>query len=191
MRLLLWRITVLLFMLVACSPNPDDFTVAYRGSLHQIMRNGDLAVVVALDSLAERRHLYGLGAMAELQGEIILWNGQPIVTSVIDNHFVTSNNFNHKAALLVYAQVPRWREIEIPVDVKDSADLEEFIGKTAKSHDNIVAMPLPFLLQGQVRDVQWHIVNWTPGDTVHTHEKHTMSGLHGRLEDQAVEIVGF
>lgn len=129
--------------------------------------------------------------MEGLQGEIILWNSQPFVTSVSDERFATSNSFDHKAALLVYAQVPRWREVEIPADVKDSADLEEFTGKTSRLYDNPVTMPLPFLLKGQVRDLQWHVIDWAPGDTVHTHQKHTTSVLHGQLEDQAIEIVGF
>ncbi|MEK7729863.1 MAG: decarboxylase, partial [candidate division KSB1 bacterium] len=64
------------------------------------------------------------------------------------------------------------------------------IAQTAKQRGLQRDAPFPFLLRGAIT-VAWHVVDWAEGDTVHTHAKHRASGLHGRLEQQAVEILGF
>lgn len=35
------------------------------------------------------------------------------------------------------------------------------------------------------------MIDWPEGDTIHTHEKHQESGLHGTITSEEVEILGF
>jgi hypothetical protein len=51
-----------------------DFpTVESRGSLHAMMMQNDVDAKVRLDTLQQREHMYGLGAVENLEGEIFVW----------------------------------------------------------------------------------------------------------------------
>jgi acetolactate decarboxylase len=174
----------------SCKAPAPTYHVQHRGALSTIMHEGDLRAVIALDSLKHLPNLYALGAMENLKGEILIYDGEAIVASVQDNTVHVTRDFEHKAALLVYAQVARWREIKIPEGVQSMKALESFIAQSAKQRGLKQDAPFPFLLRGAI-NVDWHVVDWAEGDAVHTHAKHKASGLHGKLEQQPVEILGF
>ncbi|MBT8221506.1 MAG: acetolactate decarboxylase, partial [Bacteroidia bacterium] len=70
-------------------------------------------------------------------------------------------------------------------------DLEDFIEAKAKENQIDVNLPFPFLLEGTVTKLDWHVINWPRGDMDHSHEKHIQSGLNGRIENQNVSVLGF
>ncbi len=155
------------------------------------MRAGDISAKVNLDTLKDLPHVYALGAMAELKGEIQIFEGQVVNTSVQTGHLSIDSTFNGMATLLVWAEVPRWKEHTIPPQIKSRQQLEQFIKETAKAQGMDTATPFPFLLEGTVDSLDWHIINWPEGDMEHSHEKHITSGLHGVLHQIPVEILGF
>ena len=64
---------LLLAGLFSCStPSPEDtsFEVAFKGALKNIMHKGDLSANISLSELADIDHLYALGAVENLKGEI-------------------------------------------------------------------------------------------------------------------------
>ena len=100
------------------------------------------------------------------------------------------DSYTIKAALFVYAEVEKWDEFTID-DITTKEDLEKRIFETAKSSGINVNEPFPFLLEGKVATLDWHVIDWKEGDTVHNHKKHKESGLNGSLKQVDVEIIGF
>ncbi|MCB0638462.1 MAG: hypothetical protein KDC54_17655 [Lewinella sp.] len=187
------RLVVLLLLLAACrsSPDPVSVIVECRGAMRNFMVDHDISAKASLDTFANRRHLYALGAMEDLKGEIQVFDGEPYLSRVFNGSLAFNGNFAGKAALLVYAEVPAWESFPVPGEVVSQAGLEAFIATTGRQHGLDPAAAFPFLLEGQAASVDWHVIDWPAGDTEHTHEKHRTSGLYGTLTDEPVEVLGF
>lgn len=156
-----------------------------------MMQKGDVSAKADLQELADLPHLYALGAVENLKGEIQVFDGQPFITSVENGKATLDNSFDKKAALLVWAQVDKWADFPVPNGIRSFEQLEAYIKKTADENGVDADAPFPFLLNGTARSLDWHIINWKDGDTEHSHEKHVKSGLHGTLENIPVNILGF
>ena len=152
--------------------------------------SGTIQPVISLDSLKSKQNLYALGAAGNLTGEIQIFNGKPSNSFVTDESVQIKSTYHLDAALLVYAEVKNWDSFEIE-NSKNKDDLEEEIFKIAKNSGINTDAPFPFLLEGTVASLDWHIINWKAGDTIHTPKKHKESGLNGRLMNQKVQIIGF
>ena len=177
--------------LLCCREVSSPVAVHYRGALRNFMHEQDLRAKVDLDTLQGRPNLYALGAREDLQGEILIWGGQPLVSLVRDSQLVIDTSWAHRASLLVWSQVDRWEVMEIPSEVETYAALEDYIAGRIKYFGFTADSPLPFRLWGRAAALDWHVIDWPPADSVHTHEKHRTSGPHGRLENEEVEVLGF
>jgi len=108
---------------------------------------------------------------------------------VVDSSLQIKDTYHLKAALLVYAEVEAWTEFII--ENATNVNLEKTIFEIAKTNGVHIDKPFPFLLQGTVESLDWHVIKWIDGDTIHTHKKHKAAGLNGRLTNRKVDILGF
>ncbi len=180
--------------LVSCGQTLTEntpFKVEYAGSLKGMMHENDIAAHIDLKEFKESSHVYGLGAMENLKGEILILNGIPFIASVNEQQLMISNSFDHKATLFVYTTVENWLSIPVPGTIKTYAELEVFTQEKASENNIDTNEPFPFLLEGVTESLDWHVIDWKDGDTVHSHEKHVNSGLNGTLINPAVKILGF
>ena len=168
-----------------------NFKVGYNGALKNMMHKGDISSKVELKDFENIEHFYALGATENLKGEIQIFDGKPVITSVVDGKLAFDNSFNKKATLLVYASVDRWKSFKIQESIVTYKELELFINQTAIDNQIKVDEPYPFLMEGKPKYIDWHVINWKDGDTEHSHEKHINSGLNGRLNNKQVEMLGF
>lgn len=179
---------ILLLVGVSCQSNNKNTTVKHAGALKTIM-SGNIQAKLSLDSLRKKKHLYALGAVENLKGEIQIFNGEPSNSFVVDGNIHLDDSYITKASLLVYAEVEGWDEFIIDGGTKE--ELEKSIFEIAKSNGLNTDQPFPFLLDGQVTTLSWHVIDWEEVDTVHSHEKHKESGLSGNLTNEEVLIIGF
>ncbi|NNL16052.1 MAG: decarboxylase [Flavobacteriaceae bacterium] len=188
-------IIVLGIMVIAFSSCGDrgeksaSVVVKHVGALKTIM-SGNIKPVISLDTLSKKRHLYALGAVDNLKGEIQIFDSKPSNSFVVDSSLQIKDSYNLKASLLVYAEIEEWEAIHIE-DSKTKNDLETQIFKIAKRQGIDIEKPFPFLLEGAIASLDWHVINWKDGDTIHNHKKHKESGLNGTLKDRQVLILGF
>ncbi len=179
---------------ISCqSPNKDSdsFKVEHKGALKNFMMKGDVSAKAALSDLKEIKHLYALGAIENLKGEIQIFDSEPFISSVGKNSLKFDKTFTKKAALLVYASVENWESIPIPNNIKSYEQLESFVEKTADEKGINTEEPFPFLLEGLMGSFDWHVINWKDRDTIHTHKKHKTSGMYGTINSRDVEMLGF
>ena len=165
--------------------------VEHVGALKNIMHKNDISPQIELKELAIMKNLYALGAVGNLKGEIIILDSKPHVTSVKNNAVLMNHSFDNSASLLVYSQVEQWQETTIPAAISSYEELEPFIETIATDYGVDASMPFPFLLKGQVDELDWHVIDWKKGDTVHTHEKHKKAGAYGTIKNENVVILGF
>ena len=184
--------TILVLLFSSCQNADKKATateVKYSGALKTIM-TGSIQSVINLDSLSAKKQLYALGAVENLEGEIQIFDSKPSNSFVVDSTLKIIDSYQLKAALLVYAEVEEWDSYEIS-NITTKSDLEEKIFETAKSKGINIEKPFPFLLEGTISSLDWHVINWKQGDTIHNHKKHKEAGLNGILRNTGVEILGF
>lgn len=168
-----------------------SFEVEYAGALKNFMHKGDVSAKVALSEYAQIEHLYALGAVENLKGEIQIFDGHPVNSYVEDGTMKFDSSYGKKAALFVGATVEEWGVFQIPDEIVTKEAFENFVAKTASENGIDVSQPFPFLMEGVVKEASWHVINWKDGDMEHSHEKHIASGLNGTVVDTAIEMLGF
>jgi acetolactate decarboxylase len=196
-----WTLGAIALLLASCSQpaelQPFDaktspgFTVEWAGALKNMMHMGDLSAKANLTDLIDIEHLYALGAVSNLKGEILIMDSDVMNASVVDDALVMDNSYDKEACLLVHASVANWVSVMVPDDVVSKDQLEAFVRSSASANDIDTNAPFPFLLSGHMPSMDWHVINWPEGDDDHSHEKHVASGLHGTIENADAEILGF
>lgn len=179
-------------LLFSCQTNQVKYKeVSHNGALMNLM-SGNLKASASLDSVQTLPHLYALGALENLKGEIQIFDGTSYVSKKdVFDQVKIEPTFDHKASLLVYAQVPEWSNA-IPLnEFTIDSQLEKQIKTAALANGIDVEKPFPFLIKGKPSLLSWHVINWKDGDKVHTHKKHQESGPHGTFGNEEVEIIGF
>lgn len=181
------------FLLVSCIKKGEKkaFNVEYHGALKEIMHKGDITAKVNLLDLKKKEHVYAIGALENLKGEIQIFDGKLYNSKVLNNELFISNSFNDNATLLVQAEVEQWVSIPIPENIHKYSELESFIQETVDSDKFSFNGPFPFLVEGVFNSVDWHVINWKEGDLEHSHEKHISSGVNGIKRDVDAIMLGF
>lgn len=190
------QIHLLFFLLVAlyaCQTENQQSIIPVEaiGTLRQIMHEGDISAKVDLETLTNRPYLYGLGAAENLKGEILIWKGEAYLTTVAGSGLATYDGFRKKASLLVYSEVEKWDSIVLPATISELNDLENFVIESATKANIDTTVAFPFLIKGQPATLNWHVIDWDPNDTVHTHEKHKKSGMRSGWKNMPTEVLGF
>lgn len=178
-------------LLFSCNKTIEKNTVFYNGALKNFMHKGDISAKIDLKDIDSIPHLYALGAVENLKGEIIIMDGQPVISKDVNDQLILDRSFEHKASLLVYAGVENWDSVDIPVKITTMEELEHFVEKNARENGINTDEPFPFMVEGKVTSVDWHVIDWDVNDNVHTHEKHKNSGLSGTISNVDVTILGF
>lgn len=189
----LFGIVVMLLVISCQSPKKEKepYTVGFKGALKTIMKDGDLSAKTELVDFKDHKHLYALGSLENLKGEIQIFDSKPYITKVGKNRINIDKTYTKKAAFLVYATVEDWETITIPSEVRTYEEVEAFIKNKALEKGFDIARPFPFLLEGYAAQFRWHVINWRDGDTNHTHKKHKSTGMYGTMKDKEVQILGF
>jgi len=171
------------------SADDKGYRVRWVGEQRLVVREGDLSGRIDLETLSKLPHLYAVGPVEGLKGEVTIFDGLPFITHVDNKNVAVDRSFRHKACFLVYAQVDRWQQVLVPESVKTASELEQFVWRAAFERLD-VSKPFPFLVKGKPARVQFHVVNKTD-DLPHNPEQHEKVKIRFELKDRSVEIVGF
>jgi acetolactate decarboxylase len=155
-RLLIYFIFYCLFL--PETNGQGGMKVNSAGAMMKI-RQGDLSAAVLLDTLPQE-HLFAIGPVENLQGEILVWDGKPFKAAMMPDRkqpFVEKAPANLKAIFLVYANVPAWDTVIIREPVPDMATLEKLVGQYAHQQGIDTSLAFPFLLFGKIAKGLGHI----------------------------------
>jgi acetolactate decarboxylase len=163
----------------------------FVGAQRETIMNGKLAAAFDLKTLAERPHLYGVGPIEQLRGEVTIADSRPALARVgPDGAVEVTQSFDAGAPFLVWAEVPRWVERPIRAEIRSYEDLERFVPQAAAAAGLDADQPLPFLVAGREDLIEFHILNRI-GDTPHNMDTHKKIQVRFELERVEATIVGF
>ncbi len=172
----------------------NPFNVSAHGNFKRMMHAGDASGKIALASISRSVGTYGVGALADLKGEILVWDGRVLITLGGESGSASTQPLrgDDQAALLVFAQVKTWEQAQVPNHMTQK-EFERFVIDSARSKGIDTKRPFPFLVMGEITDYVWHVVTGEAkrhgGDT-QGHQGHasnrTFSGVGTRAK-----LVGF
>ncbi len=163
-------------------------TVQVVGAMKNVMWKGELAGTINLDTIKDKKGLYGIGPVEYLTGELLIIDGKSYVsTATTDTTMVVEETYQVKAPFLVYANQTDWNIEDLPSNIKTIKELEEFIDKKTLDFNR----PFVFKLKGQIDSAKIHIQNLPKGTKVSSPEEAHQGQTNYALGNSEVEIVGF
>ena len=162
--------------------------VKIAGAMMNVMRKGELSGTINLDTISNKEHLYGVGPVEYLRGELLIIDGKAYQSTVAaDGSIRMEETFKVRAPFFVYAPIDKWKEVSLPDSVRTIPQLESFLDLSTKNHSR----PFAFRLTATLDKVELHIVNLPTGTVVHSPEEAHKNELSLKLKKQNAELVGF
>lgn len=162
--------------------------VSIVGEMRNVMHKGELDGTIDLDTISNKQHLYGLGPVEYLRGEILIVDGHSYVSEVVsDSTMRVEETYKAKAPFFVYCNVEKWVEKSVPDSVQTIQQLELFLDAVTKN----ATRPFAFRLDANVDSASVHIVNLPVGTEVHSPEEAHQNQQTYELVNTEVEIIGF
>lgn len=142
----------------AATQATDPAPVNWQGSLRAV-QDGDLSGNIALAGLAEDQHLYALGPMADLDGEITVMDGHWSIARDRDGVIRIDTVPAGQAAFLVWADVPRWAPPHsFRAAISGLSQLESAVRRLADVAGIAHNAAFPFEVQGKFTSLDLHVV---------------------------------
>ncbi len=150
---------------------------------------GKRAALLDLSTLKGRPHLYGLGPLEGLVGEVTIADGRPALARVGVDHMVhVTESYDGGVPFFVWAEVPVWQAIPVPSDISSYSALEAFVGEAGKRAG--LAQAFPFVVAGRPRLIEFHIVD-AKSDTPSGMGAHQKIQVPFEVHRPEVKLVGF
>ena len=162
--------------------------IKIAGVMKNVMWKGELGDNINLDTISNKKGLYGLGPLSHLTGELLINDGKSYASKVIsDSTLTVEKSFDLSAPFFVYANVTEWTEIDLLSNIKSIQDLEQFIDEKTSEYKR----PFAFKLKGEVLNATIHIQNLPIGTKVSSPAEAHQGQVDYELNNEEVQIVGF
>jgi acetolactate decarboxylase len=162
--------------------------VRISGAMKNVMMKGQLKATIHLDTVQNKQHLYGIGPVENLQGEIMVYDG--VAYKAIANageSMKVEKGFNLKAPFFVYANIDHWTECRLPDSVKSLSQLDQYL--TIISADKV--RPFAFKLEGKIGEAEIHLVNLPANTNVNSPEDAHQGKRNFKLQNENAKMIGF
>jgi acetolactate decarboxylase len=158
------------------------------GAMKDVMWKGQLDGKINLDTISFREHLYGLGPVEYLRGEILIIDGKSYKSTVLtDSTMKVEETYSVKAPFLGYANISQWKEEILPDSILTGKQLEKYLDLVTVSS----ARPFLFMLRGIVDHATIHIVNLPKGSQVYSPDDVQRAHRKFKIFNEESEVVGF
>lgn len=157
-------------------------------AMKNVMWKGELESSINLDTISNKKGLYGLGPQTFLTGELLINDGQSYLSKVTsDSTMTVEKTYEVAAPFFVYANVHDWQELTLPSNIKTVQELETLIEEKAKAFKR----PFAFKLIGEVANAGIHIQNLPNGTKVSSPDEAHQGQINYTLTNENVELIGF
>ena len=146
---------------VASGEAPWDGEVQRWGTLREVLRLGKTEARVDLSAAVRRAHAYGIGALAGVEGEVLVHDGAVWVSRVDAGALRTrrlSQPGAEQATLLALAHVPAWTAITVERAV-GTDELGAWVAAEARRVGLDPERPFPLLVEGELTGLAMHVLN--------------------------------
>ncbi len=175
-----------------CKPKTTVATtsseVVVAGAMRNVMWKGDLSSTLHLDTISQKKGLYGIGPMTQLQGEILIMDGGSWVGTVLtDSTMNVMETYEARPPFFVYAYVHEWEEIALPNPISSATELAAFLDEATVNRKR----PFAFKLEGMIDYAQIHLQNLPEGTRIQSPEDAHRGQVVYPIAQEAVSVVGF
>jgi acetolactate decarboxylase len=172
----------------AATPHTSSTAPRIVGMMKDVMWGGQLSGQINLDTLSNKSHLYGLGPVEYLTGEIILLDGKGFKSEVLkDSSMRVTETLKLKAPFFGYANIGKWMEVPLPDSVTTIPQLEGFLNQSTKDRER----PFFFKMTGTVDSAKIHVVNLPKGTKVASPQDAHLGQKDFGIRMKAVTLLGF
>ena len=172
----------------ATMDDDSNSAIQIKGAMKKVMRTGQLQGTFNLASISNEKHIYGLGPIEYLKGELLIVDGKSYASTVTsDSTMSVEETFQVKAPFFVYTSVENWEEFSLPNEVQTIPQLETYLNKVTKN----LKKPFVFKLSGLIKTATIHVVNLPEGTKVRSHEEAHQGLVDYNLINEPVDIIGF
>lgn len=136
-----------------------DGALVQFGTMHEAIGQQQHHGRVALSTLVNQPHFFGVAALERLEGEITVFDSDVTVTGVTaQGTLAPVPGADLEATLLVGAYVSAWTEHTLEGDTP-AANFDKLIRDAAERSNVDVSQPFIFTLEGEFSDVRMHVIN--------------------------------
>jgi acetolactate decarboxylase len=169
--------------------NGPGYALRFVGAQRETIMLGRRAALLDLRTLKDRPHVYGIGPLEGLTGEVTIANGRPALARVGPDHLVhVTESYEGGVPFFVWAEVPAWQAASVPPDVRSFKDLETFVGDAGTKAGLVHAFP--FVVTGKPELIDFHIVDAKP-DTPPGMAEHAKIQIQFDARQLDAKLVGF
>jgi alpha-acetolactate decarboxylase len=153
------RITLFSVLIAAATAfAAEPFDIRAYGSFKQMSSTGNTDGVVKLSALVKGNGAYGVGALAGMRGEVLLWDGKLLVSRGHSPKGETGPaTATDEAVLFVGGKINAWQEVKLASDMTQ-VQFEAFVVASAKKLGLDGEKAFPFVVRGSNLNVVWHVV---------------------------------
>ena len=166
--------------------------VKYSGKMSKIGQERRVDAEILVDSI-KGKHLYAVGPVEDLRGEIIVWDSKPFVAAVTEDKkpYLQKNVKPLKAIFLVYADVQQWDTLVLRNKISSLDDLQKTITEAAYQHGTDTMSAFPFLLFGKVKEGSGHIMFKDSSVKTITPDALKAANYTNTFNNQFAQMLGF
>jgi acetolactate decarboxylase len=163
-------------------------SVRYVGTMRDAMWKGEIFGKINLDTLQHKEHLYGIGPLANLQGEILINGGHAYQSRVSGpGSMQVIESFDAKAPFFVYDRVDHWVQYPLHDSIRTLKQIEQALFEVSKSHP----VPFTFLIMAVMDKGSIHVVNLPSGTIVHNPDEAHQGQVDFPIFQTEGQVVGF
>ncbi len=144
-----------------CVSSRWDGRVSRWGTLREVLRDGQSQGRVRLADFSNKPHAYGLGALENLTGEILIHNGRVWVSKCENSQKLKTSNHpanETRATLLAVSYVPSWKKIRVDQSITDE-QFDHWILEVANQHGLSSHEVFPFMVTGNFQHLSVHVLS--------------------------------
>ena len=131
------------------------------GEMHRVIGMQQHQGRIRLQELCQRPHVFAVGAVEGLNGEITIVDSAPVVTQVGRGGQGVASLKQHEevqATMIIGASVSAWKSIEIPQRLNDQ-ELDAWLEKTLRDSGFAPNQPTVFRILGRFERAELHVIN--------------------------------
>ncbi|MEO2084351.1 MAG: hypothetical protein ABGW65_02365, partial [Marinoscillum sp.] len=113
MKQIFFLFSILFFILsnMLYAQNKKLNNIKIVGTMKNVMMKGELFGNIYLDTISNKKHLYGIGPLENLSGEILVIDGKAYNSTVLNEfQMKVERTFNLKAPFFVYVNQLEWEK---------------------------------------------------------------------------------
>lgn len=129
------------------------------GGMHEALAKGEHQARVRVAELLEQEHLFAVGALEGLAGEITILDSVVYATTLTDeDQPLALDGAQAAATMLVGQAVPHWTRLPIADGVAPDR-FDDTVRDAANGQGLDVSTPFLFVIEGMLTDVRLHVIH--------------------------------